>query len=382
MNQRIDIEIGGIKYLPEHLEIYKPKSIFLISGKSSFKSSGAKELLTPFLSNYRYFQFSAFSTNPKFEDVVKGIKYFDKIKPDTIIAVGGGSVIDMAKNIRFLSSQKGHLLLKIKQNNFENIPVEIPLIVIPTTAGSGSESTMFSVLYINNTKFSIENENILPTSVIIDPVLLKNSNRYVSSCALADAICHSIESIWSINSTDESKYLAVRSLRLINDNFQNAFIDREIKSLHHIALASNLAGRSINLTRTTAAHSVSYPITIFFNVPHGHAVALTILRFMKFNSLTSKITCNDPRGHEYVKESLHRIYNAFNTTDIRKCQEKIYTIFNIIGLDLSLKNIGIHSESHFNLIIKNGFSKNRMENNPRKVSRNDLYQLLNDEYGI
>jgi alcohol dehydrogenase len=376
MKQEIVSEINGLNYLDNWLHLKKLKRLFIVTGKSSFKLSGASEKLKLVFMKYECSYFSSFSTNPKYEEAISGIELYKKSNADVVIAIGGGSVIDMAKSIQFLATQKGNLKDRIIKTEFDDIASNVPLVTIPTTAGTGSESTKFAVIYIDQTKYSIEHESILPNLAIIDSSLHVSLPQYMAACAGADALCQCMESIWSINSNNYSTSMAIEALRLIKDYLKPAILNKDINSLQRLAYAANLAGQAINITKTTAAHSVSYPITSYFNVPHGHAVALTILKFLKFNYEVGFSDCNDPRGPYYVKKSIQYIVDIFGNGNIELAESKIKQLLTKIGLELSFAKLGIKEDRDFEIIVSKGYTPNRMKNNPRKVATKDILSVL------
>ena len=150
MEQQEYIGFDSIKNLWHILLKYKPKKIFLVTGRDSYEKSGAKKLVDKYLSGYNVVHFSDFEVSPKLKDIEKGIKVFKQNNCDFVIAVGGGSVMDVAKAIRIFAANKGEPIYYI--NNKETIQNRgLPLVAVPTTAGSGAESTHFALVYIDKT---------------------------------------------------------------------------------------------------------------------------------------------------------------------------------------------------------------------------------------
>ena len=147
MTQEKWIDKGAINKVAQILKKKNYKRIFLLTGKSSYELSGAKSKIESLLAEKEFVRFFNFSQNPKIEDAIEGIKELKSFSPDLIIAIGGGSVIDMAKVINILSANTGDLEFKIKNNQVLEKKA-CDLVAIPTTAGTGSESTHFAVLYI------------------------------------------------------------------------------------------------------------------------------------------------------------------------------------------------------------------------------------------
>lgn len=353
------------------------KNIFLVTGKNSYKSSGAKKVLNELLKNYNTFHFSDFSANPKLNDVEKGIAFMKEKIFDIIIAVGGGSVIDMAKLINVLVSQDNLPLHYINKKGYISKKGK-PLIAIPTTAGSGSEATHFAVVYINKSKYSIAHEYLLPNIAIIDPKLTLSLPPYITASTGMDAFSQAVESYWSINSTEESKGYSREAIKLIVDNLITAVNNPTKQSRANMAKAAFFSGKAINITQTTAPHALSYAITSYFGVSHGQAVSLTLPDFLIYNyELNEKENC-DKRGASYVKKAIEDIILMLNCRDVYQAKNKIQRMMHNIGLATKLSKVGINTESDIQNIVDN-INIERLRNNPRIITRKGIKELLENQ---
>ena len=215
--------------------------------------------------------FDAFTSNPLYEDVVAGVSCFRRQHCDAILAVGGGSAIDVAKCIK-LYSGLDETRLYLDQEYRAN---DILLIAIPTTSGTGSESTRYAVIYHEGKKQSVTHGSNVPRYALLDPRNLVTLPLYQKKCTMLDALCQSIESWWSIHSTEASRAYARQALTLILAGMDDYLQNRDSGNLNMLR-AANLAGRAINLTQTTAAHAMSYQITSLYGVPHGRAAFICL----------------------------------------------------------------------------------------------------------
>jgi alcohol dehydrogenase class IV len=214
---------------------------------------------------FDFFRFSDFQTNPLYEDARNGARVLKKNKCDFIIAIGGGSSIDTAKCVKYFGMKN------------------IPLMAVPTTSGTGSEATHFAVIYKNGEKHSIADERLLPEFVILQPDVLKTLPLYQKKCTMLDALCQAVESWWSKQATPESIEYSRKAITMILDNM-DGYLKNEDNSNKNMHTASNLSGKAINITTTTAPHAMSYKLTSMYGLPHGHAVAIClpkVWRFMK-----------------------------------------------------------------------------------------------------
>ena len=364
MKQQEYFGFNSIDNLKHILENEKLKDVFLVTGKKSFETCGAQNKIFEIFEKVgcNFSRFYSFSTNPKLEEISYGFDLFNKKEYDGIIGVGGGSTIDVAKSIKLFS--------------FQNSGKKLPLIIIPTTTGSGSESTYFIVCYSGKDKQSKgDSEVTLPNYVMCDPQFTLSLPEEITASTGMDALCQAIESYWSIYSTDKSREFARQSIYISLGNLEQVVNNPSRESRENMLRAANLAGKAINLTKTTACHSISYPITSYFNVPHGHAVGLTLGEMLVFNSQISEEDCNDWRGVDYVKKRTKEIVKMFRAENIGEAYDKIKNLMKSIGLETKLSDLDINKEG-LNIIIKKGFKPERVKNNPRNLTEEDLKKIL------
>lgn len=239
--------------------------------------------------------FDQFTSNPLYEDVCKGVELFNANRCDAIVAVGGGSTIDVAKCIKlYCKMDPGQNYLQQEYRDSG-----IPLIAMPTTAGTGSESTRYAVIYFEGKKQSVTHDSIIPNYAILEPKLLKSLPLYQKKCTMLDALCQGIESMWSVNSTDESRVFSKIAIDLIKHHWQDYIEQNSAEATEAIMQAANYAGRAINITQTTAPHAMSYKLTSMYGLPHGHAVALCLPEVWMY-MLEHPEKCIDPRGEDHL----------------------------------------------------------------------------------
>jgi len=348
-----------------------PKNIFLVTGRKSFESSGAKSKISKLLSK-NITQFYDFSPNPKLEDVKRGIEEYKDSNANLIIAVGGGSVMDMAKLIKGLATEKDPqqsiLDNKISGSN-------VPMIAVPTTSGSGSESTPFAVVYVEGKKYSLQHDTLLPDEIVLDATLTDSMSPKQTAITGMDALAQSIESYWSVNSTEESKSYSDRAIKLTLENLGNTVNNPNDVSRKNMLTAANLAGKAIAIAKTTACHAISYPMTSHFGVPHGQAVALTLGEVLEYNSKVSEDDCIDGRGVEYVQSTMNELLSLLGVANASDGNKKIKNLMQSIGLETELSKLGV---DNLQIILQEGFNPQRMKNNPRRLTLEGLSGILKE----
>lgn len=276
-------------------------------------------------------KFQDFKPNPSYTSVVKGVEYFRVNACDSILAVGGGSAMDVAKCIKAFTTMNGNG----KDGSFLNKVIHsnnVSFLAIPTTAGTGSEATRYAVIYYDDKKQSITDESLIPEAVFLNPDLLKTLPSYQRKATMMDALCHAIESFWSINSTEQSRGYsrdAIQSILAHMDGYLSNTIDGNAGML----LAAHLAGKAINITQTTAGHAMCYKITSLFGCAHGHA-AILCDRILYPWMIENLSLCIDPRGQTFLSFILDEIGHALGCENAKHGAKKLEKIFNSLSLEI------------------------------------------------
>lgn len=307
--------------------------------------------------------FSEFSSNPLYEDVIRAVKLFQETKCDTILAVGGGSAIDVAKCVKLYSA------MNLMQLCFEQLYQDnsINLVAVPTTAGTGSESTRFAVIYYQGRKMSIFHDSILPKCAFLDPVVLSTLPLYQKKCTLLDALCQAIESWWSINATEESIKHSQWAIRTLLSHLFDYLEHPDLDVCLRILQAANEAGQAINLTQTTAPHAMSYKLTSIYHIPHGHSVAIC-LPFVWEYMLDAIEEGEEPRLQELGK-TFEEIAEWMNCKSPREAISFFWDLLAKLKIfipDMSDTNL---------LLLADSVNPERLRNNPLELSREEIYTI-------
>ena len=328
------------------------------NGAERFKP--IKEMLDS--SGIPYAGFNDFCPNPQYEDVQKGITAFVGSGCDTIIAFGGGTTIDVAKCIKLFSGlDHGENYLEQKYSD-----TKIPIIAIPGTAGTGSESTSFAVLYYNGNKYSVSHPSLLPDYAILSHEVLKTLPLYQKKCTMMDALCQAIESWWSVNSTEESRAYSKKSVEMIVKEMDAYLYEGSDEAAEAIMLASNYAGRAINIAKTTAAHAMSYKITSMYGLPHGHAVTVCLPKVWGY-MISNIDKCSDGRGKEYLDD----IFRDIAITLGHSSPEKAVSEFEELISSLDLPSPKPRNEEDLDILCAS-VNVERLNNNPVSMTKEAL----------
>ena len=343
------------------------KKILLVCGRSierlqigTFLNSFEKE------SRVSFIRFNEFQPNPQYESVVKGIEKFKKENCEAILAVGGGSAMDVAKCIKLfanMDSSENYLKQDI-------IPNDIKLFAVPTTSGTGSEATRFAVIYYNGEKQSVSDYSCIPSMVVFDASTLHSLPEYQRRVTMLDAFCHAIESFWSVNSTDESRDYSRKAINNIL-RYMDLYLKNQNDGNVGMLEASNIAGKAINITQTTAGHAMCYKLTSLYGLAHGHAAALCVSKLWPY-MMKHKDKCTDPRGSEFLDQIFDEIAGAFGCENGEQAVAQFTSIIKRFNLQIPEA-----SEEEY-IILKKSVNPVRLKNNPVGLDENAIEQLYHE----
>ena len=354
--------VWGIENIGEIQPIKDRKKILLVAD-SSFPYLSIRNEIEQSLG--QYVKFSDFKANPLYEDVCKGVETFLQEGCEAIVAVGGGSCIDVAKCIKLFCRipSKAQWL----QGPWEDSGV--PLTAIPTTAGTGSEATRYAVIYANGVKQSITHTSIIPNYVLLEPKVLITLPLYQKKCTYLDALCQGIESWWSVNSTDLSMQHSAYAVANLIDNMEAYLVDNKHETAQKIMDAANRAGQAINITQTTAPHAFSYKLTSLYQLPHGHAVAICLPHIWKY-MIEHPEKCIDPRGKKHLENTFIHIAEAMHCSSPSEAIQRFHNILERLEItNPTAKNRFLELD-----ILQHSVNPVRLKNNPVEL---DLTAILN-----
>ena len=363
--------INGLAQLPAILKEVGCKRLFLVVD-SSYPFLNIKDAIEALPVKERV-MFSDFTPNPLYEQVCNGIELLITSNCDTILAVGGGSAIDVAKCIK--------LAVLAKEGNAAIIPplvstrvacdgAKLPFIAIPTTAGTGSESTHNAVMYYEGAKQTVTNDGVLPDFAVLEPSVLKTLPLYQKKCTMMDALCQGIESWWSVNSTEESYEYSCKTIELIMANWRKYIFENDDEAAKQIMLAANYGGRAINITQTTAAHAFSYKLTSLYKLPHGHAVAVCLPKIWEY-MIGHMDKCIDSRGQEYLAGIFAQISKSMGCENPQQAIEA----FRQMMVEMDLKNPVAGNRDEEIEVLSHSVNPVRLKNNPVELNGSIIYSL-------
>lgn len=330
---------GAIRHIYSHILDAGYESIFLIAGNHFLKENKLN-----FLQGLEVESFVKVGTNVTNDEVDMVFNEYKKKSHPVIVAIGGGSVIDLAKTVIYRCIES---LLTVPY-----------FIAAPTTAGSGSEATQFSVLYKGKKKFSWDHPALLPKIVILDSALTYSLSRFQTAVSGMDVLAQAIESYWNIHATKESKSYSTESIVLWKQYFPEVVTNPVPVSRERMLFAAHLAGKAINITRTTGPHALSYYLTADHHIPHGQAVAIFLPVFFIYNR---------------PQEELCGLLQVKNEAEAK---EFIQTTMKQAGVATRFEELGLDKKKIMDDLLAT-VNEERFANNPRPFNRTVLEELFN-----
>lgn len=334
----INFGIGACSVLPEKIKRFKAKNVMIVTGQHVSKTDSFKVVLEGVEnSGAEYYVYSELSaTEPTTDVVEKGANIFKEKKCDLLIGFGGGSALDTAKGIAILATNEGKINDYFGKDKVKN--PAIPIISIPTTAGTGSEVTMLAAIKDTAThaKYGINDPEILPAVAILDPQFLTTLPAKIAATTGMDTLCHLIESYVSKGSNPMTDILTLEGIRLCGEYFLPYVANRSnIVAAEKMGLASMLGGIGISHARTGGAHTLTRPIV---GVSHGLSTGLVLPYVMDFNIISN------PAKFAKVAEALGETLEGNVLADAKKSVTAVFNIMKALDYPLTLTDIGVKEE--------------------------------------
>lgn len=299
--------------------------------------------------------FSGYHPNPDLDDAMAGVTAFQQQECDGLISIGGGSAMDTAKAVQAILAAGS--LEAVKKGQIPE-QMTVPHLAIPGTAGSGSEATPNAVVYAENRKMSLASPGLTPDGVILDASLLDSLPMYhKKSCAL-DALCQGIESFWCRSATDDSRVHAYLAILGVLDNLK-AYLAGDPHAADEMLDASYQSGKAISITRTTAAHAMSYQITKRLGPAHGHACMLTL-----------PVLWDEMNSNEEMKDTLGQLSAMMRLGDPLMGPKLLKGIL----FDLEMEIPALPDENTLDQLT-DSVNTERLGNHPVQMSREDVKRV-------
>ncbi len=359
----------------DHLKDLKSKKALVISDPFVVKS-GMVYMIASRLTEggIDYEVFSDVVPDPPISKVAEGVEKLSAYNPDVLIAIGGGSAIDSAKAIREVAVDAG----KVRR---------MPLIAIPTTSGTGSEVTSFSVITDpeNHTKYPLVSVSLLPEEAILDSELVKSVPASITADTGMDVFTHALESYVSLNNNEFSAALSEKAIEIFGSFMLRSYLDNnDTHARQKMHVASCLAGLAFNTASLGLNHGMAHQLGSFFHIPHGRANAILLPSVIEYNADINKHSRSREEYPKHVKKycTVARMLGLqnFNTiTTIRALVSYIQFMLKEMDIPLSISQIGkISEKEYFDAIphmAKGALADPCTATNPRKPTVEDVMHI-------
>ena len=351
------------------------KNIFIITDKGLTELG----LLEPTIKKIKIHSnvkiFDDVESDPSKSTLLKAFETAKEFNSTGVLGFGGGSSMDVAKLVSLLLGSNQDIETIWGVNNARG--PRLPLVLIPTTAGTGSEVTPISIITMDDKeKKGVSSKYILPDLAILDPLLTMDLPANITASTGIDAMVHAIEAFTSVNPNNNpiSKMLSIEALKLLGSSIEVAVSDgKNIKARSNMLLGSMLAGKAFANSPVAAVHALAYPIGGLFNISHGLSNSLVLPYVLKFNSLNEEARKNYAYLAPYVFKNLENSKN-----DEKVCNHFIDLLENLskkLKLPYRLRELGIPEEA-CNSMAKEAMKQTRLlVNNPRKIEESDAFNI-------
>ena len=352
-------------------------NIFVITDADLTKIELNKPIINQISKSSNLEVFDDVESDPSKKTLIKALKIAKTFKPTGILGFGGGSSMDIAKLISLLVGT---------EQDIENIwgvgnakGPRLPLVLIPTTAGTGSEVTPISIITLeDDQKKGVSSPIILPDLAVLDPELTLNLPSDITAATGIDAMVHAIEAYTSNNQNNNpiSKLLAIESLKLLGTSIETAVFDgHNIEARSNMLLGSMMAGQAFANSPVAAVHALAYPIGGIFHIPHGLSNSLVLPHVLKFNSTNAK-ACEQ---YAFLAPFVFKDINQNTNTKIT-CNDFIDRLENLsllLNIPSKLRELDIPKEACV-MMAKESMKQTRLlVNNPREVTEEDAFNIYN-----
>lgn len=368
--QNIVVGAGSLKRLPELAKNLKKSKAYIISGPHLEKIGmidKCREALKA--AGIESDAFTQTEGNPSTDTVAKAAEGFKSSKADFIVAFGGGSPLDVAKAVAVIASYGGNI------TDYEGggkVPGPVvPMIAIPTTAGTGSEVTAFSVItdHSRNYKLTVVSNYLLPAYAILDPELITTVPKSTAAACGIDAMVHALEAFISKAASPFSDLFAKESLRLIGTSIRDYVLDRSnLVACESMLTGSLFAGIAFSHARLGDVHAMSHPVSAYFDVAHGVANAVLLPTIVDYNMTYAS------EKYKYIYDCICEKPLSDDTFTPEMLAAEIRVLNDELGIPSSLSEVGVDS-SLFDKMADDAMKSGNILVNPRPTTKKDILAL-------
>ena len=368
--QNIVVGAGSLKRLPELAKNLKKSKAYIISGAHLEKIGmvdKCREALKA--AGIESDAFTQTEGNPSTDTVAKAANGFKSSKANFIVAFGGGSPLDVAKAVAVIASYGGNIT--DYEGGGKVLGPVVPMIAIPTTAGTGSEVTAFSVItdHSRNYKLTVVSNYLLPAYAILDPELITTVPKSTAAACGIDAMVHALEAFISKAASPFSDLFAKEALRLIGTSIRDYVSDRSnLAACESMLIGSLFAGIAFSHARLGDVHAMSHPVSAYFDVAHGVANAVLLPTVVDYNMTYAN------EKYKYIYDCICEKPLSDDTFTLEMLAAEIRVLNDELGIPSSLSEVGVDS-SLFDKMADDAMKSGNILVNPRPTTKKDILAL-------
>lgn len=368
--QNIIFGKGSISRLPELVKDMKCSHVFIISGPHLNKMGIVKNCADKMkAAGLKADAFTETEGNPSVDTVDKATEAFKDSGADCIIALGGGSPMDVAKAVGVLAKYGGRIT---EYEGGGKVPGDIvPLIAVPTTAGTGSEVTAFSVItdHSRNYKLTVFSYKLIPSYAVLDPDMVMTAPASVAAACGIDALVHALEAYISTAASPFSDAMAEKTMELIGANLRRYVANRKDEEAASAMLVGSLfAGIAFSWARLGNVHAMSHPVSAYFNVPHGVANAILLPVIVEYNALA------DHGKYLTIYNYISRIPACEDEFVPEMLVEELEDLNEALGIPSCLSEAGVTGDK-IEAMAADAMKSGNIAVNPRSSAQKDIEAL-------
>jgi len=373
----ITFGVGSIASLGDRLKAKNMNRALLLSDRG-LEAAGVVQQIEDILNaaGITYEKFLDVEPNPSSDTVMAAAKVIRDNKLECLICVGGGSPMDTGKAAAVMANNDGVPEDYAGMDLFKN--PALPIVAIPTTAGTGSENTIFAVITDrkNNFKFSIVSSQLTPAIILLDPNLITKIPAHVAASTGMDALTHAVESYIGKGANPFSDAMGLKAMEFIGKYIRRFVANREdIEAASGMMLGSTFAGLAFSNGYLGMAHAMAHPLGGFYNVPHGYANAILLPHALKFNAITDK-----EDRYLTIYELIRSSTGDIGYFEPMMLVEEVLALNEALGLPSCLADVGVDETYIPQMAIDamKGSQVSSWRMNPRSSTAKDIEQLYRD----
>ena len=336
--------------------------VFLVTGRRSLRAQGITQQVIDSLGPERVTLFDEVTPFPSPALVDRALDACRRSSAEVVVAVGGGSPMDVAKSVAILTTHDGSSVeFATGKRDFQT--AGLPFVAVPTTSGSSSEVTSGAALWDIEAKRSmaLSSPLMFPTAAIVDPELAMTMSKSLAAASGMDAFTSAFESYWSLDSEPIADALDLDVIRMFAANLERSCIEGDLESRSACALAATVSGIAYSNSHPNVCHAVGSPLTIFWGADHGQAVGITLSTFLRWSAPA-------------ITHKLPALWEALGVSGMDEASARIDQIMERCGLETRLRGLGL-KETDMETLVEN-IRWDRTDVLPRSLDRRDAAELL------